>query len=98
MAYAKSQESSILEGSYGVFDAMLRVLVESTHKTASIRQQYLKEDGKVDFQKIFNDTKAMYTVLEAVSTLNVVPVDAEYIKNMIHEMYINSEENADKTA
>ena len=29
---------------------------------------------------------------------NVVPVDAEYIKNMIHEMYINSEENADKTA
>lgn len=95
IAYAKSQENAILESNYNVFDAMLRVLVESTHKSQAIKKQYLTEKGKLNFEQLFTDTRAMYTVLEAVNTLNAVHVDADYLKTMIHEMYQDCEASAD---
>lgn len=97
MAWAKAQESQVLEESYNVFDAMLRVLVESTHKTSSIREQYLKEDSsKLDFERIFNDTRAMYTVLEAMNTIEAIEVNADYLGKMIRDMQANADACVDK--
>ena len=99
MAWAKAQESEILESSYNVFDAMMRVLVESTHKTKAVRDQYLKEDGsKVDFERVFNDVRSMYTVLEALSTVEAIHADADYLGSMIRSMQANADACADKTA
>jgi hypothetical protein len=98
MAGARATESEILEEAYNVYDGMLRIMVESCHKTKSIKDQYLGEDGKLSIPKIMNDTRAMYTVLETLNTMGLVEADDAYLKNMLHEMWEDSERMADETA
>lgn len=76
---------------------MLRIMVESCHKTASIKQQYLKEDGKgLDISKLMHDTRALYTVLESLNSIGIIEADEAYLKNMLHEMWEDSENQADE--
>ena len=97
MAWAKSQENEILESNYNIFDAMMRVVLESAHRTKAIREQYMDTNtNKISFKEVFNDTRAMYTVLEALNTLNVIPITEEYLAKMIHEMYADAEAQTDK--
>jgi hypothetical protein len=84
-AWANSEIAKILENNYNVFDAMTRILVESVHKIPSLNESYHKE-SKLDSQKIFNDVRAMYTVLEMCNTLNIIKVDEEYLGKMIKDM------------
>ena len=99
MAWAKSMESQVLEESYNVFDAMVRVLVESAHKTEAIKQQYLKEDAnQIDFELVFKDARALYTVLESLNTIGAIDADPSYLKHMIHEMHEDSEACSDQKA
>jgi hypothetical protein len=90
MAYAKGQESDILDEHYNVFDAMVRVLVESTHRNDKIKSQYINESNKLNFNKIIGDVRGMYTVLEAFNTVCLIDANEDYVKNMIHEMYENA--------
>lgn len=97
MAWAKSMESQVLEESYNVFDAMVRVLVESAHKTEAIKQQYLREDAnQIDFELVFKDTRALYTVLESLNTIGAIEADSSYLTAMLHEMHEDSEACSDK--
>lgn len=99
MAWAKSMESQVLEESYNVFDAMVRVLVESAHKTEAIKMQYLKEStNQIDFEKVFKDTRALYTVLESLNTIGAIEANQDYLKRMIMEMYEDSEACSDQNA
>ena len=97
MASARATESEVLEECYNVYDGMLRIMVESCHKTASIKQQYLKEDGKgLDISKLMHDTRALYTVLEGLNSIGIIEADEAYLKNMLHEMWEDSENQADE--
>jgi len=90
MAWAKSQESDILDEHYNVFDAMVRVVVESTHRNDNLKSQYINESNKLNFNKIVGDVRGMYTVLETFNTTCLIDANEEYLKNMIHEMYENA--------
>lgn len=87
MAWAKNQESQLLESNYSVFDAMVRILIESSYKNDGLRATYLNERGKTDIQKVMNDVRAMYTVLETCNVLNIIDVNEEYLENMLKEMH-----------
>jgi hypothetical protein len=90
MAWAKGQESDILDEHYNVFDAMVRVVVESTHRNDKIKSQYINESNKLNFNKVVGDVRGMYTVLETFNTIGLIDADEKYIQNMIHEMYENA--------
>ena len=87
LAWAKNQEAMILESNYSVFEAMVRILVESTYKNNILKESYSGDNGKTDIRKIINDVKAMYTVLETCNVLNIIDMNEEYLENMIKEMH-----------
>lgn len=86
MAWAKSEESKILDQTYSVFDAMTRAILEATYKNDNLKQLYITETGQTDMETIINDVKSMYTVLETFNVLNIIDLNEEYLANMIKEM------------
>lgn len=87
LAWAKNQEAMILESNYSVFDAMVRVLMEGTYKNNVLKESYMGDNGKTSLQKVMNDVRAMYTVLETCNVLNIIDLNEEYLENMIKEMH-----------
>lgn len=87
LAWAKNQEAIILESNYSVFDAMVRVLMEGTYKNNVLKETYTGDNGKTSLQKIINDVRAMYTVLETCNILNIIELNEDYLENMIKEMH-----------
>ena len=87
MAWAKNQEAIILESNYSVYEAMVRVLMESTYKNEILKETYMGEDNKTDLKKIMADVRAMYTVLETCNILNIIELNDAYLENMIQEMH-----------
>lgn len=87
LAWAKNQETMILENNYSVLDAMVRVLMESTYKNEILKESYMGDNGKTSLRKVLNDAKAMYTVLETFNILNIITLNEEYLENMIQEMH-----------
>lgn len=87
MAWAKNQEAIILEGNYSVFEAMVRVIMESTYKNEVLKETYMGDNNKTDIKKVMADVRAMYTVLETCNVLNIIDLNDEYLENMIQEMH-----------
>ena len=55
-------------------------------KDKDIRQQYMTEDNHINMERIVNESTVIYTVLEELNSLQMVDVDAKYIKNMINSI------------
>lgn len=87
MAWARNQESIVLEANYSVFDAMVRILMESTYKNKVLKETYMGDNGKTSLKKVMNDARAMYTVLETFNVLNIIDLNESYLENMIQEMH-----------
>lgn len=91
MAWAKNQEAIVLESNYSVFEAMVRVLMESTYKNEILKETYMGDNGRTSLKKVMDDVRAMYTVLETCNVLNIIDLNEEYLENMIKEMHASVE-------
>ena len=86
VAFARRKEREILERPTTVFGEMTNIMLESIHKVGVLKEAYSNEYNKINFGKIVNDTKVMYSFLECINTLNLVTIDEEYINNMLFDM------------
>lgn len=86
LAEAKDLEYKELNKPYSIFDAMMRIVTESTHKNQSLRESYINEQNEFNYQKLLNDVRTMYTILECVNTLNMVEINADYLTKMLKKM------------
>lgn len=87
----KAKKREINERATNVFDYMVKSMLESVHKVSSLREAYsVGMANRVNFEQVVNDTKMIYTVLEALNTMNILPMDesslAEAIKSFKNSM------------
>lgn len=85
-AFAKRREYEILNRDCNLLEAMSELMLESAYTIEPLKKYYLNESGKVDFKRVLDDTKVMYSFLECLNTLNIIPVTEEYINNMLNDM------------
>lgn len=83
---AKRKEREILESPCNVFNSMTQIMLESIHSVDVLREAYSTEYNKINFGKVVNDTKVMYSFLECLNTLNMIPIDEGYITKMLSDM------------
>lgn len=86
VSMAKRREREILDAPTTVFGEMTNIMLESVHKVGVLKEAYSNEYNKINFGKIVNDTRVMYSFLECVNTLNIIPINEEYINNMLDDM------------
>ena len=86
VAAARRREREILEKPTTVFGEMTNIMLESIHKVGVLKEAYSNEYNKINFGKVVNDTKVMYTFLECLNTLNLIPIDESYINKMLYDM------------
>jgi len=83
---AKRKERAILESPCNVFNSMTQIMLESIHSVDVLKEAYSTEYNKVNFGKVVNDTKVMYSFLECLNTLNMIPINEGYITKMLNDM------------
>lgn len=86
VAEAKAAEHNILSGSYSIFDGMMRSFVESVHREKSLQESYSDEKNGINFNKVFNTVKTMYTFLETVNTLEMIDIDEQTLQDMLKDL------------
>jgi hypothetical protein len=65
---------------------MVESMAASVRKTSVLQEQYMDENSKLNYGRLCNDTRVMYTVLEMANTLGIIDVNESYIKRMIKEL------------
>ena len=83
---AKAAEHQILSGRYGIFEGMMRSFVESIHTIKPLQEAYTDDKNAINFNKVFNDVKTMYTFLETVNTLEMIDINEEYLQKMLKDL------------
>ena len=74
------------KGRRNVFGRMVISLGETAMKKESLRKEFVTEAGRLDTEKVVETVRCMYTVLEALSSLNLEKVDEKYIKETLESM------------
>lgn len=69
-----------------IFEKMTRNLSESIIKDDVVKEQFLNENGSVDFESVVESAKVMYAFLETLNTLQLEKVDETYIQKVLEEM------------
>lgn len=68
-----------------VLEQVVINFTESVLKSEDLREEYI-EDGKLDMASIIESSKCIYGFLEAVNTLQIHKVDADYIQDALENM------------
>lgn len=74
------------ESHRNVFDKMVRQLSKAALSNDVLKEDYINENGKIEFDRIVETVRCMYTLLETVSTIQLEKVDTDYIKNIINSI------------
>lgn len=69
-----------------IFEKMTRNLSNNIIKNSVVKEQFLDENGSVDFGSIVESAKVMYAFLETLNTLQLEKVDEAYIQKVLEEM------------
>lgn len=69
---AKRKELAITESTTNVFGEMVKILTESVMVIPVLQESYLNENGKVKMDKLLDNVKAIYTVMESFNTLGII--------------------------
>lgn len=69
-----------------VFGSMVQLSSESVLKNEDMRQQYLTEDNKINFDSIVEKCEVLYTFLETINTLGIIEINEDYIKDLLDSM------------
>lgn len=84
--FAKRKEREILEQNTNVFGYMVNSVMKSIHEDKVLKESYSNEYNNINFNNIVNDTRVIYSVLEAFNTLNIITVNENYLHNILKEM------------
>ena len=80
---AKKQVKAIRNRPHTVFEQLVVNIAEAALKNEDLKLQYVKEDGKLDMDKIVNKATCIYSVLETVNTLKIKEFSTEDIEHYI---------------
>lgn len=69
-----------------VMEKMTRILSGNIIKDNVVKEQFIDENGKVDFDSIIESSKVMYGFLETLNTLQLEKVNEAYITKVLKEM------------
>lgn len=86
ISYAKRKEKEILEQSTNVFGYMVNDIFKAIHENKTLKESYYNDYNSIDFNRVVNETKVLYSVLEAFNTLNIQPVSEEYLYKILKEI------------
>lgn len=67
-----------------IFDEMVRRLTNTTYRKQS--KNFLLENGAPDTDRIIYTVKSIYTLIEALSSSKLYPVDEEFINEVLEEL------------
>lgn len=84
--FAKKKEREILEQNTNVFGYMINSVMKSIHEDKVLKESYSNEYNNLNFNNIVNDTRVIYSMLEAFNTLNIITVNENYLYNTLKEM------------
>lgn len=86
VSFAKKKEREILEQNTNVFGYMINSVMKSIHEDKVLKESYSNEYNNLNFNDIINDTRVIYSMLEAFNTLNIITVNENYLYNTLKEM------------
>ena len=86
VSFAKKKEREILEQNTNVFGYMINSVMKSIHEYKVLKESYSNEYNNLNFNDIVNDTRVIYSMLEAFNTLNIITVNENYLYNTLKEM------------
>lgn len=86
VSFAKKKEREILEQNTNVFGYMINSVMKSIHEDKVLKESYSNEYNNLKFNDIVNDTRVIYSMLEAFNTLNIITVNENYLYNTLKEM------------
>lgn len=86
ISFAKHKEKVILEQSTNVFGYMVNNIFKAIHENEILKESYYNDYNSIDFNRIMNETKVLYSVLESFNTLNIEPVSEEYLYKILKEI------------
>lgn len=86
VSFAKKKEREILEQNTNVFGYMINSVMKSIHEDKVLKESYFNEYNNLNFNDIVNDTRVIYSMLEAFNTLNIITVNENYLYNTLKEM------------
>lgn len=83
----RSKQRSFREQAKNVFSVMTDNTLEVIHRNQIIKEAYTTGlNNRIDFQKLVNDTKVMYSFMECVNTLGIVDLDESEIASILNKM------------
>ena len=83
----RSKQRSFREQTKNVFSIMTDNTLEVIHRNQIIKEAYTTGlNNRIDFQKLVNDTKVMYSFMECVNTLGIVDLDENEIASILNKM------------
>mgnify|MGYP003083105514 FL=1 len=83
----RSKQRSFREQAKNVFSIMTDNTLEVIHRNQIIKEAYTTGlNNRIDFQKLVNDTKVMYSFMECVNTLGIVDIDENEIASILNKM------------
>ena len=83
--YSKRVISKIRNRKKGVFESMVTAMCESVMKDDQLKEEFT-EGAKLNIPKIVDRIETMYTFIETVNTMQLYPVDEEYMQNLIESL------------
>lgn len=86
VSFAKKKEREILEQNTNVFGYMINSVMKSIHEDKVLKESYSNEYNNLNFNDIINDTRVIYSMLEAFNTLNIITANENYLYNTLKEM------------
>lgn len=82
-ALYKEQIENVERRQKGILESMVVRLSKSVVTEDASREQFTKEDGKLNMQGIIETAEIMYTVLEMVNTIQIKKITPNYIKETL---------------
>lgn len=82
-ALYKEQIENVERRQKGILESMVVRLSKSVITEDASREQFTKEDGKLNMQGIIETAEIMYTVLEMVNTIQIKKITPNYIKETL---------------
>lgn len=97
LSYNNIKLKNIQNRPCNILEAMCRFITSSIHKSKLLKESYSTPTKNLNINKIINDTKVLYTFLEAMNTLNAIDIDEDYLKNILEDMKDNMNNKLDSS-
>ena len=76
---AKRKINQIYRENTNIFGCMVKDFSKSVLLEQEQFGEYIREENKIDFARLINDTQVMYTVMETVNTCGFMKIDKDYL-------------------